>query len=301
MFLMYVAGFACPERGTFEVTTPCLEGFYCPGGDADPTHLCTLGARCAAGRSAPEPCPAGTYQNCLGQAECKNCPAGYFCIEGSESLSECPSGHYCPTGTKYATEFACPPGSFSDSTGLPSAEYCTRCTAGSYCETSGLLGALSLCLDLSISLSLSSSFPASLCACAWCVSFLVLNYLVYVFCIEPTGLCSAGHYCLGGAYAPAPAEGFDLGYIGDTCVADGAECVRTGDVCARGHYCLEGSASPTPCVEGTFNPARGSVNSTDCLPCTGNFLLLYFFHCAIDLTEPPPQLAISVRIVAYLW
>jgi hypothetical protein len=71
-------------------------------------------------------------------------------------------------------------------------------------------------------------------------------------------------------------EGFDLGYIGDTCVDSGSNNVTSGDVCPRGHFCAEGTSSPIPCAEGTFNPSRGATSSEDCQPCTGKCHALGF-------------------------
>lgn len=139
------AGFYCPRSATINATDLCEPGFYCPGGDVDPTFECTLGHFCAGGDKEPVNCPSGSYQNVTGQAECHPCPAGYFCEEAQVTPAECPKGHYCPAGTKYATEFPCPNGTFSNKTMLSTVAECTECIATMYCETEGLFEPTGLC------------------------------------------------------------------------------------------------------------------------------------------------------------
>jgi hypothetical protein len=115
-------------------------GFYCPGGQSEPEHMCPVGHRCAAGRSAPEPCPAGQYQNVTGQWACETCLEAYYCEEGAVYPVDCPAGYYCHSGTRFATEFACPRGTFSDRTRLLAVEQCTPCSPGSYCAEEALTG-----------------------------------------------------------------------------------------------------------------------------------------------------------------
>ena len=45
-----------------------------------------------------------------------------------------PLGYYCPEGTRYATEYPCPPGTYSNRTGLQGVENCTACPAGFFCD-----------------------------------------------------------------------------------------------------------------------------------------------------------------------
>ena len=48
--------------------------------------------------------------------------------------SLCISGYYCPSGTVTATQYACMPGTYSDSKTLTSAEECLPCPAGKFCS-----------------------------------------------------------------------------------------------------------------------------------------------------------------------
>ena len=118
------AGFVCPESGTVNATEPCAPGFWCPGGDASSNRSCTLGHYCAGGDRAPEPCAAGSFQNTTGAASCHACTPGSYCEQAAIYPRDCPEGFYCPKETTYATEFACPNGTYSNRTMLRSVDGC---------------------------------------------------------------------------------------------------------------------------------------------------------------------------------
>ena len=90
----------------------------------------------------------GHLQRLSFQASCKVCPEGFYCdstVQNNSLCSNpvqspvpCPTGHYCPDGTKYAHEFGCPNGTFSNRTQLKTASECTDCSAGMYCSEGGL-------------------------------------------------------------------------------------------------------------------------------------------------------------------
>ncbi len=61
----------------------------------------------------PLDCPAATYQNATGMAECIECPPGYFCDVGFEDPLPCFRGHYCPGNSTWATMVPCPRGTFN--------------------------------------------------------------------------------------------------------------------------------------------------------------------------------------------
>ena len=50
------------------------------------------------------PCTAGSWGNLTNlekQADCYQCPKGWYCLEGSDKPSDlCHAGHYCPRGKK---------------------------------------------------------------------------------------------------------------------------------------------------------------------------------------------------------
>ena len=62
------------------------------------------------------------------------CPAGSFCPNASTIEAQvCPAGYYCPEGSSVPRP--CPPGRYSASASLQSADECTLCPAGSSCAT----------------------------------------------------------------------------------------------------------------------------------------------------------------------
>ncbi|KAK2847208.1 hypothetical protein Q5P01_010207 [Channa striata] len=80
------------------------------------------------------------------------------------------------------------------------------------------------------------------------------------FCASPgravtSGLCSAGYYCLSGAWSPTPDDGG-----------------MTGDRCPKGHYCPQGSLAPLPCPIGLYSNKTRNSHLSDCLPCPPGFL-----------------------------
>ena len=58
-------------------------------------HL--LGSFCESNSGTPTPCPNGTYTEIEGaptENDCKTCPAGYFCLEGTEYPDACEPGMF---------------------------------------------------------------------------------------------------------------------------------------------------------------------------------------------------------------
>ena len=56
-------------------------------------------------------------------------------------------GYYCPLGTKYATEYPCPLGTWSDISGLGNVSDCTPCPGGYYCDQQALTAYSKLCTE----------------------------------------------------------------------------------------------------------------------------------------------------------
>lgn len=91
-------------------------------------------------------CDAGTYQDTVGQATCKDCTAGNYCyypdFAGGDfaiiAETTCPSGYYCPAKTGHPNTFPCPPGTFRAATGAASASDCNPCTEKYYCPDYGM-------------------------------------------------------------------------------------------------------------------------------------------------------------------
>lgn len=75
-------------------------------------------------------------------------------------------------------------------------------------------------------------------------------------------LCSPGYVCLGATTSATPTNSSENGFI-----------------CPSGSYCPAGSSYNTPCDAGTFQPAFGASNSSQCLDCAAG---TYQFEKGMD-------------------
>ncbi|XP_064629316.1 zonadhesin-like [Lineus longissimus] len=218
----------------------CFKGNYCPN---------------SANNTEMEGCPPGTYANDLGFAECKTCPAGYFCDGDVLDYEEnpCEVGYYCPIGTKDPREYPCPPGTFSDLTMRKSVEDCQACPAGKYCEKPSL------------------SAPTGDCAGGY--------YCTQGSTIDTPnnktmgGHCEKGFFCPTGSGHPVPCTpGYhcEADYLKEPSgqCEEGYYCTGSRKFpCPAGAYCPEASYHPTLCPAGTYNNETSKGNVSDCLPC----------------------------------
>lgn len=64
----------------------CSPGYYCDWGSSSPEErLCPAGFYCLAGTDKPIACGPGTFSSVMGNSDrenCEPCPAGYFCQGG---------------------------------------------------------------------------------------------------------------------------------------------------------------------------------------------------------------------------
>jgi len=102
--------------------------------------LCSPGYYCDVSSSVPTQakCPAGTYSAAYGLKnanECIDCPAGYYCLEGTidPTLTPCPIGSYCPEKTATSTGTPCEIGTYSSVVGTKAKTECLICEEGYYC------------------------------------------------------------------------------------------------------------------------------------------------------------------------
>ncbi|PIK35708.1 hypothetical protein BSL78_27464 [Apostichopus japonicus] len=74
-------GYYCDGLALTEPTADCEPGYYCPlGSSHGKAVICPVGRYCPTGSDSPQECPAGTYMDHEGEAECEVCPEGYYCI-----------------------------------------------------------------------------------------------------------------------------------------------------------------------------------------------------------------------------
>ncbi|XP_033971267.1 zonadhesin-like [Trematomus bernacchii] len=243
-------GFLCVTRGLSFPSHICPAGYYCPGkvnSSQQAAIPCSPGNMCPPGSGRQVPCLPGTYQDLPGQAECFQCPAGFYCVgsvdsgtvhvSGTHSPTLCQKGHYCPPGTQSGVAFPCPAGAFSRQMGLSNKSGCALCPPGRYCSSSGLAAPTGVCS------------PGYLC----------IHGSVSAQPEEgPTGgRCSPGSYCPQGTslMVPCPASTFSS--------VDGAVSVEVCQPCLPGHYCAEvGLSSPPGLCNPGFYCREGSRTAT---------------------------------------
>ncbi|KAG8524769.1 hypothetical protein J0S82_017747 [Galemys pyrenaicus] len=230
---------------------------------------------CPEGFSSPhtptQACPPGTFSNCsdvFDPSQCETCPAGLTCARGTgdpeQPLAPCPPGHYCPPGTKQPTQFQCPPGTWSNQTGLTMDKECTPCPKGWFC-TSGAQAPSGTC-------KAGHYCPQGEC-CRFC-SGKVTGHS------EQGGTCPVGHFCPQGTSLPqlCPAGTYSnlTGQASCFSCPAGYYCPEgttsySRHPCPAGFYCPRGEctkyATQFPCPRGYYNPDPLTQSLDSCLPC----------------------------------
>ncbi|CAG6003426.1 unnamed protein product, partial [Menidia menidia] len=283
----------CPD-GTYTNTTGaemcdhCPSGTYCLSGEG--VQPCPAGHYCLGGGvEGILPCPPGTYSPRLGLSQveqCLICPAGYYCEDwglfepsgpclagyycmagvnfenpdGNFSTGiggACPPGRYCPEGT--GLPLPCPAGTFSDSLYLADASGCSRCPAGQYCGTAGLIQPSGLCQAGSYCPGGDTTRTGS-----------------------EGGLCPSSFYCPEGSAMPVPCPAGTY-----TNLAGQPGCSR----CPAGYYCPEktGNFSIFPCPPGFYCPDGTLTQSTPVLSIIFFFLHHIIFPCPRGYYNPEPM------------
>lgn len=293
------AGSYCASPGLTAPTGLCSSGVICTGGAmiAGPTdnvtgYRCPPGAYCTGGATAPTLCLPETFNTATGGssvAACKPCTpgftcpdagtvspyracdAGFVCRGGDASATElCSLGSACPSGS--SAPVACPAGTFANVTGLsacvtcPARSYCiagavqpVACPAGHFCP-SGTGAARQF--PCPVTTFAAQGGLADIGECSSCTPG---SYCGSAGLTAPTGVCSAGYLCYGGAATPTPTDGV------------------TGAIVAAGYYAVANSSAPTPCWPGTFNNGTGAGSSAACVPC------LPGWKCPVSGLVAPPE------------
>ena len=208
---------------------PCPLGHFCPEHVKTSRVLCTRNSTCG-NFTTVQRCPAGTYQNRLGQKALQSCQTcglnysldnwtGYFCPEaGSYMQTVCPPGHFCIPGSPIA--FACPPGTFRSMPGGLQNLSCYKCPEGRYCPNGSVLPIScppgNFCSD-------SSAYPT---------------------------VCPGGCFCPPNSSSPISCP-------------SGTYCVNGSEfplVCPAGSFCEPRSSFPALCPLGTYANINTTVN-----------------------------------------
>jgi len=193
------------------------------------------------------------------QAECKNCPPGYFCKDHTVLPQRCPVGTYMPSESAFMADQSTAGTSNSSSA-------CITCQAGYYCPTEGLTAMLTCpagtyspihsdrCFDCRAGhlcpspATTDTTYATALCSAG-------------VMCPGNTTAaqtCAEGYYCPGGTweaqecpvgtYGPTPGIGAlsncvqaPGGYYTD--VRASVSRQKNAGLCEFGHECPAGSHS----------------------------------------------------------
>ena len=136
MYLCFAGGFYCPNGSSFRI--PCQYPNYCPENSTQELK-CKLGYQAlnsTGERKSHEVhcqiCRNGTYGNHPQRLECKTCPAGFFCPNGTKGPFDnpCPEGAYCPAGS--GKEQPCPPGLYGNRSEATALSDCYRCPQNTF-------------------------------------------------------------------------------------------------------------------------------------------------------------------------
>ncbi|XP_024910937.1 uncharacterized protein LOC112486963 [Cynoglossus semilaevis] len=145
------------------------------------------GFYCLEGSTVLTPCPAGHFSPLSGISsisDCSPCPVGFFCNSSglTEASGPCKAGHFCSLGS---TDFSPISQSYGD-----------VCSMGHFCPEGS--GSPQPC---GIGSFLPESGASSPSHCLPCTPG---KYCQSPGAPQPTGLCSAGFFCSGGADSPTP-------------------------------------------------------------------------------------------------
>ncbi|XP_036928145.1 uncharacterized protein LOC119004899 isoform X4 [Acanthopagrus latus] len=259
-----------------EVCVLCPPRHYCDSLGTQMPSVCPQGFYCPEGTSTPEPCPEGTYSSrwaLSARSECSPCGGGqycagvglsepsgscrerFYCREGAKSATPadgptgglCPAGSYCPLAS--SSPFPCPPGAFSNSTGLSRPEECVSCPPGFYC------------------LGSNNTSPSGPCSPGF--------YCTGGSASPVQNEAPEGYYTSEGASRaePCPLGTFQPRRGAQSCVEcqGGRVCNQTGlsqpPLCPTGHYCPPGSSVARPCPPGSYSDQPGGDTAQHCRPC----------------------------------
>ncbi|KAI8480901.1 hypothetical protein Bbelb_413740, partial [Branchiostoma belcheri] len=309
-------GSYCSDWGMDSPSAPCAVGYYCPGGQntSQPMDLaCSPGHFCLQGSWNQTGCPSGYYQPHWGRGTCDVCEEGFYCqaygdyevldydnttssgnfssryrsLRGVSVPAVCPPGSYCPAGTKFASQFLCPEGTYSNRSGLANHTQCTPCDPGMFCQGQGNTEPTDNCTaGYFCTLGAWNSTPTDgntgdicpegrfcpsgsvvgagcpkgtfsnmtgLTEASECRACTPGHYCADTGLTQESGQCWAGHYCLEGSDQATP--------VGET----------FGDECTAGHYCPNGTDTPVACPPGTFLPTRAMEKLADCVDCSSGY------------------------------
>jgi len=242
----------------------CKPGHYSKLGEAD-CKPCPAGSYCVGGVEAatdPKPCPDGYYSS-DGQIKCTKCPSGYICkqtLKTTAGIMKCPPGYIAKNGV---TCEICPKGFM-----CPFPEFeSIGCGPGTYAPQEGM----SFCAPCPHGHSCSDP-KAEAVACP-------NGKYAYLYDAQCES-CPAHHACTGYLKIDCPLNFFSASPFstctpctnGRTCMMNSPQLCKDGEYaiansficrkCPAGHSCKAGLA--TPCNSGFYAPYEGLIDCRNC-------------------------------------
>lgn len=292
---------------TFAYTGDCsVSGYYCTGSEV---LECPIGYYCPnLILFSPVPCPAGFYQDELGQTTCKECGVGYMCkSDAMTSMETCEAGFICDRKSVSTPMVMCPPGYYCEEgtntqvVNNSANYYVARAanisttvdhwiTRGTYSLSDNSFNLVPFtpeCISKYFTgfVTPSVSVPPMLCPSGTYCLLATKSSITEIDSFYTPQVCTSGYTCNTG-----DGESFDnsntcsagsfcpgAGYTGVICANDTASC--TVCLCPSGYSCPYQSLTvPTICSTGTYQDECGQAA---CQSCTAGY------YCdATGLTSP---------------
>ena len=270
------SGKYCKDAHAVTYTGSCDAGYYCKVAVAatigytipnPPSQICPKGNKCPSGTIDVIAC-TNSYQDLLGQGDCKSCPAGYYCPNTATEKILCQPrlgtiSFYCPAGIM--DQINCPAGTYNAKDGTSSIADCIKCPPGYYCPVDAAKPMIIPC-DAGYyckEQGASTSYGDGKCPSGYycpaatydpipCPAgrYCDVEGLTDAILSSDTYKCKEGYYCASKSVTPTPTDG------------------TKGDICKAGYFCPKGTPSPIACPIGTYRTLLGGISSADCTQCT---------------------------------
>eukprot|EP00347_Sterkiella_histriomuscorum_P024098 403332318 len=205
---------------------------------------CTDGY-CPSGSSSEQSCPDGynlnVDQNAHSQYNCQPNKPGLY-QDSTGTTTTCTAGSYCPEAVQDTSEMIpCPPGHYSDSTGLIDKSSCSACPAGKFCPEESTSAQQQNCEAGFYCLDRTRQIHENACP-GGTYSSATTNAQSDITCLD----CPVGYYCKQGSSAPV--------------------------VCPKNAYCPLKSELYTDCPVGYYRSSTQGTQLSDCSTCMTNYI-----------------------------
>ena len=199
----------------------------------------------------------------------------------SSTTSPCPAGYYCPQRTGVYTNFPCPEGTYSATTGLYTSGQCLNCTLGNYCPLASTAVTACAVGKYQQYTAATASSACQSCEPGWACPTTGMWTM--------TTRCDTGHYCPHGTSYPSQYPCPLGSYTDQINLTVASECNAcpprfacsqadgtisgTIELCAQGHYCPQSTPSPTSfdCPPGTYSNRTDLEDPSECTDCPPGF------------------------------